>query len=162
LKEFIMADLVKVTRDKAKSLGFAALGIPVGSTLVFKKKPAIVVKTLDDKNKVEYQGKPYSISTLAKQLVGSPVSGYLYFKFEGKALKSLGKSETKPATPESPDVPAPELAGETAEVPEAPDAATGSEESGATGESNRDIDPLAGEIEADTAESADTEAESGE
>jgi hypothetical protein len=106
-----MADLAKISRDKAKSRGFAALGIPVGSILVFKKDPAVTVKTLDDKNKVEYQGKPYSISTLAKQLVGSPVSGYLYFKFEGKALKSLGKSEVKPAVPESAGSPRPGIYG---------------------------------------------------
>jgi hypothetical protein len=155
LKEFIMADLVKVNRDKAKSQGFAALGIPVGSTLVFKKDPAVMVKTLDGKNKVEYLGKPYSISTLAKQLIGSPVSGYLYFKFEGKALKSLAKSGAKPAIPEPAGVPVQEPA-------EVPDVAAGSEESGAAGEPNQDIDPLAGEIEADAAESADTEADSGE
>jgi hypothetical protein len=154
-----MADLVKVNRDKAKSQGFAALGIPVGSTLVFKKDPAIVVKTLDDKNKVEYQGKPYSISTLAKQLVGSPVSGYLYFKFEGKALKNLIKNEAKPAIPESTGVSVSEPSEETAEVS---NVATESEESEATGGPNQDIDPLAGEIEADAAESANTEADSGE
>jgi hypothetical protein len=88
-------------QKKGKSRGFAALGIPNGSILVFKKDSAVTVKTLDDKNKVEYLGKPYSISTLAKQLVGSPVSGYLYFKFEGKILKSLAKSEANPAASES-------------------------------------------------------------
>jgi hypothetical protein len=92
-----MSDVIKVSRDKAKSQGFATLGIPIGSILTFKKDPAVTVKTLDGRNKVEYQGKPYSISTLAKQLVGSPVSGYLYFKFEGKVLKSLMKNEVVPS-----------------------------------------------------------------
>jgi hypothetical protein len=156
-----MADLTKINRDKAKSQGFAALGIPVGSSLIFKKDPAVTVKTLDDKNKVEYQGKPYSISTLAKQLVGSPVSGYLYFKFEGKILKNLARNETKSATPESAGVPVPESSGSPAEVPETPDISTESEESANSGEVEQEIDPLAGELEADTAESADSEAEIG-
>jgi hypothetical protein len=151
-----MSDLVKVNRDKAKSQGFAALGIPVGSTLVFKKDPAVTVKTLDDKNKVEYQGKPYSISTLAKQLVGSPVSGYLYFKFEGKALKSLVKSEAKPTAPESAEYPASEP---EEEAPKAPESLNGIGGTGGYGEPEQDIDPLAGETEADAAESAENEAE---
>jgi hypothetical protein len=83
-------------RKKEKSRGFAAFGIPAGATLVFKKDPSVTVKTLDDKNKVEYQGRPYSISTLAKQLVGSPVSGYLYFKYNGKIIKSLAEPKAEP------------------------------------------------------------------
>jgi hypothetical protein len=59
---------------------------------------------------VEYQGKPYSISTLAKQLVGSPVSGYLYFKYNGKIIKSLAEPKAGPSV----QVPAPAEA-ETAE-----------------------------------------------
>jgi hypothetical protein len=145
-----MADLTKVSRDKAKSHGFAALGIPIGSTLVFKKDPAVTVKTLDDKNKVEYLGKPYSISTLAKQLVGSPVSGYLYFKFEGKVLKNLVKGGAAPSISESAEAP-------VEETVESPD---DSAESEATGDPDpeSDIDPLAGEIETDAAAPSPNEA----
>lgn len=150
-----MGDFVQTERKKEKSQGFADFGIPVGSILVYKKDPAVTVKTMNDKNKVEYQGKPYSISTLAKQLVGSPVSGYLYFKFEGKILKSLVKNEIKPMTAEfSVSVP-----GE--ETVESPDVSAGLDEAKATGESGRDIDPLAGEIEVDTAELSSDEAEIG-
>jgi hypothetical protein len=156
-----MADLTQVHRDKAKSQGFSTLGIPIGSTLVFKKDPAVTVKTLDDKNKVEYQGKPYSISTLAKQLVGSPVSGYLYFKFGDKILKNLVKSEAKPVISESTETPIPESAGNPAEVPETPDIPAEPEKSGDPVKFERDIDPLAGEAEVGAVESADGEAEIG-
>ena len=128
-------------RKKEKSQGFAAFGIPVGSTLVFKKNPEITVKTLDDKNKVEYEGKPYSISTIAKQLVGYPVSGYLYFKFEGKILKSPAKIEAKAA--ESP-VPTPAPAEESSEPLEAPEISEEASKEEALGDSIPDIDPLAG------------------
>jgi hypothetical protein len=157
-----MSDLAKINREKAKSRGFAALGIPVGSILVFKKDPAVTVKTLDDKNKVEYQDKPYSISTVAKQLVGSPVSGYLYFKFEGKALKSLVKSGVMPIAPESAGSPVPKPAEEAAETSEPSDVSTKLGNAEITEKSGGDIDPLAGETEADTAESAGKDAEAEE
>jgi hypothetical protein len=121
-----------VERKKEKSRGFADFGIPIGSTLVYKKDPAITVKTLDGKNKVEYQGKPYSISTLAKQLAGSPVSGYLYFKYRGKTIKSLARAEAMPSGTER-----------TAAVP--PVSADPAETAGFGGETaGADIDPLAG------------------
>jgi hypothetical protein len=148
LKEFIMSEQ-KGERKKEKSRGFADFGIPVGSVLTFKKDPAITVKTTDDKNRVEYQGKSYSVSTLAKELVGSPVSGYLYFKFGDRVLKSLGKSEAeespKPVTTASADEGqgVPMEAGE-AEVP---------------AESGGVIDPLAGGFEVDAAASSPADAE---
>jgi hypothetical protein len=152
-----MSDLAKVNRDKAKSQGFSVLGIPIGSTLVFKKDPAVMVKTLDDKNKVEYLGKPYSISTLAKQLVGSPVSGYLYFKFGDKVLKSLIKGEAEPMAPESAESSVPVPAEEAVEA-EAPDVSGKLGEEAATGDSGQDIDPLVGEIAGDSVESVPDEA----
>jgi hypothetical protein len=136
----------KVERKKEKSQGFAALGIPVGSILTFKKDPAITVKTTDEKNRVEYQGKSYSISTLAKELVGSPVSGYLYFKFGDKILKSPGKKEATAAPAEEPAENGSAVSGE-AEAPV---------------ESERDIDPLAGNIEDDAAASSPAEAANAE
>jgi hypothetical protein len=136
-----MDNFTKTEREKAKSRDFASLGIPVGATLVFKKDPAIAVKTLDGKNKVEYLGKPYSISTLAKQLVGSPVSGYLYFKFEGRILKNLVKTAGV-STVQSTDAP------QGSKIP----ANLGN--SAAADDFAADIDPLAGEIAANIEESA--------
>jgi hypothetical protein len=156
-----MADLIKTKRDKAKSQGFSAFGIPVGSVLVFKKDPAITVKTLDDRNKVEYLGKPYSISTLAKQLVGSPVSGYLYFKFEGKVIKNLAKGEPKPAISESAEASASESAEEPVEVTETFGNPTDLGEAGVPGEFGRELDPLAGEAGEEPSESPEAGAKLG-
>jgi hypothetical protein len=130
-------------QKKEKSRGFSAFGIPIGATLAYKKDPSVTVKTLDDRNKVEYQGKPFSISTLAKQLVGSPVSGYLYFKYGGRIIKSLAKPEAKSAGPD-PAAPAVPSGAETAEAFDA------------AGEAalERSIDPLAGMEAGDSAESA--------
>lgn len=159
-KEFIMADFTKTNRGRAKSQGFAAFGIPVGSTLVFKKDSAVTVKTLDGKNKVEYLGGTYSISTLAKRLVGSPVSGYLYFKFEGKALRSLAKSEVDPVIIESAGSPVSEPAEEASEAPEASMEQVESGDAEVMGEFERGAAALSGKIEVDADESADDKAES--
>jgi hypothetical protein len=92
----------KIERQKAKSKGFAALGVPVGSTLTFRKNPEVTCKTVDDKNKVEYLGKVYPISGLAKELMKTPISGYHAFKYNGILLAKLGGSQPSPASAPSP------------------------------------------------------------
>jgi hypothetical protein len=145
-------------RKKEKSQGFAALGIPIGSTLVFKKDPAITVKTLDDRNKVEYLGKPYSISTLAKQFVGSPVSGYLYFKFEGKALKSFTGNKVGNVAAEIAESPAPEPAEEAAKIPDTP---LELDDEDTTDDFELGLDPLVGGVEVESEVSPPNKAEIG-
>jgi hypothetical protein len=108
---------IKAERRKAKSKGFAALGVPVGSTLTFRKDPAVTCKTVDEKNKVEYQGKVYLISGLAKELMNTPISGYHAFKYNGTVLAKLDGAKTETAT--TPATPKPD---DTAPV--APPAAT--------------------------------------
>lgn len=99
-----------IERRKAKSKGFADLGIPVGATLAFRKNPAVTCKTADGKNKVEYQGKTYCISGLAKELMNTPVSGYHAFKYNGVLLAKLAgggpeAAETGKPAETAPDAP---------------------------------------------------------
>ena len=132
-------------RQKSKSKGFAVLGVPVGAILTYRKDPKITATVVDEKNKVEYKGKVYPISGLAKELMQCPISGYHAFKYNGVLLAKLGgdsKPEAKPAA-ESPAQPpqgaavAPEPATlpkpQTIPLPAAQDAAT---------LNRRDIDPL--------------------
>ena len=145
----------KVERQKAKSKGFAALGVPVGSTLTFRKDPSVTCKTVDDKNKVEYQGKEYPISGLAKMLMNTPISGYHAFKYNGVLLAKLGDvkpeaaqasqeatkpAETAPVAPQSPASPTPQ----TVPLPKPPEAPTEPQESAPVEAEDHDIDPLAG------------------
>jgi hypothetical protein len=94
----------KTERQKAKSKGFAALGVPVGSTLTFRRDTAVTCTTVDEKNKVDYQGKVYPISGLAKELMETPVSGYHAFKYNGVLLAKLGEAQTN-SVPVSPTKP---------------------------------------------------------
>jgi len=60
----------------------------------------------DEKNKVEYQGKEYFISGLAKELMKTPISGYHAFKYNGVLLAKLDGLESAVQVPaKSPVVP---------------------------------------------------------
>jgi hypothetical protein len=137
-------------RQKAKSKGFAALGVPVGAVLTYRKDPKITATVVDDKNKVEYKGKVYPISGLAKELMQCPISGYHAFKYNGVLLAKLGsddKPEAKPAA-ESPPQPqqAATVASGTATSPKPQTVPLPAAQAAPAPKAKEDIDPLAGEI----------------
>jgi hypothetical protein len=102
---------------------------------------------------VEYQGKSYSISTLAKQLVGSPVSGYLYFKYDGRIIKSISASKAKAADSSPPVSSVPSSCeAETAETAEIDETSEIGDEAACGG-----LDPLAGTDAEENAACADEE-----
>lgn len=77
---------------KQGRLKFGNLGIPKGSTLVFTKNNSITCTTVDDANKVEYNGTVYPISRLAAQLLNvTSAQGGLYFMYNGEPLTELRK-----------------------------------------------------------------------
>ena len=132
-------------RKKAKSKGFSELGVPVGAVLTFRRDPSVTVTVVDDKNKVEYNGKVYLISGIAKELMKTPISGYHAFKYNGVLLAKLGegsKPEAKPAA-ESPAQPPQEaaVASEPATPPK-PQTIPLPAAQEATTPNQRDIDPL--------------------
>jgi len=101
----------KEERQKAKSKGFAEIGVPIGAVLTFRKDPGITATVVDDKNKVEYQGKVYRISGLAKELMKTAISGYHAFKYNGVLLAKLGDSKIEQPVASPAETPA-----ETADV----------------------------------------------
>jgi hypothetical protein len=80
-------------RSRATNNTFASLGIPKGSILALKKDPTKTCMTIDLKNQVEYNGKEYSISTLGKELLGTAISGFAAFTFNGIILSELKKEK---------------------------------------------------------------------
>lgn len=72
---------------------FGEYEIPIGSQLQYTKDENIIAKTVDDKNKVEYNGEVMSISSLAKTLLKNVKSaqGAAYFKYEGELLTDRRK-----------------------------------------------------------------------
>ena len=93
----------KIVRQKAKSKGFAALGIPVGAVLTYRKDSTITATVVDEKNKVEYNGKVYPISGLAKELMkATAISGYHAFKYNNVLLAKIGEPEKEKAVKPEP------------------------------------------------------------
>ena len=76
-----------IYNKKAERTTFKMLQIPIGSDLVFTKNNAVVVKTVDDINTVEYMGKQYTLSALAKILLGwTATQGARFFAYNGELL----------------------------------------------------------------------------
>ena len=72
---------------------FEMIGLPIGTKIYFKNDKNIVATTIDNKNKVEYGGKTFAISTLALKLYNEKINksqktlnGYLYFYYDKKTL----------------------------------------------------------------------------
>lgn len=100
---------------KLPNFSFSAVGIPVGATLEFTESP-IKVKVLDGKNKVERQGKPYTLSGFVREFHPHPnksgaYQGPKFFTYKGQLLvelrgdgavktvpKNVGSGEWKNAT----------------------------------------------------------------
>jgi len=77
-------------QGKASAFSFASTGISVGSDLVFMPTGA-VVKVVDGKNKISYEGKQYSLSGFCRRFMPnrSPSGSYRgpkFFSFNGMRL----------------------------------------------------------------------------
>ena len=77
----------QIYNKKAERTTFKMLKIPIGSDLVFIKNNAVIVKTVDDINTVEYNGRQYSISRLVMELLNiQSARGVQYFTYNGELL----------------------------------------------------------------------------
>lgn len=80
------------TARKKMNTTFKMLGIPSGSSLVYVRDSSITCLTVDDENKVKYNGNIYSISALAKELLGfTSARGACYFAYNGETLVDIRK-----------------------------------------------------------------------
>lgn len=91
-----IADEVKAEYDKAKPLTFSEYGIPIGSTLEYSNRGnenSGKTCTVIDERTVEYDGKSWSLSGLAKEFSHSKygVQGPKYFKYNGEWLTDIRK-----------------------------------------------------------------------
>ena len=91
-----IAEEVKEEYEKAKPLTFSEYGIPLGSTLEFcyrgSENSGKTCTVIDEKT-VEFEGKSWSLSGLAKEFCHSKygVQGPKYFKYNGEWLTEIRK-----------------------------------------------------------------------
>ena len=93
-KEFTVSSAIK----KSPRFRFSMVHIPIGSRLIYKYDSNIVCTTIDDNNKVSYNGKVYTLSRLVHDLryeedsktrTSFTYQGPLYFIYNGKLLTEL-------------------------------------------------------------------------
>lgn len=74
-------------KNKKSPFSFTSAGIKPGTYITFTENEDIKVKVLDDR-KIEYNGKPTSLSDLARKLLDlkHPVQGTLYFSYDNETL----------------------------------------------------------------------------
>lgn len=74
---------------KKDRLKFSMIDVPIGSTLVFVRDN-ITCRTVDNVNRVEYNGETYSISVLAAKLLHiTSAQGGRYFRYNGELLTDI-------------------------------------------------------------------------
>ena len=77
------------TGKRKASFKFSMIGIEKGAIITFSKDQSIKATVLDDKY-VEYEGKRYSLTSLASKLLGrTNVEGPVYFLYRGRPLNDL-------------------------------------------------------------------------
>ena len=82
------------TCSKSGAFRFSMCGIKIGEKIDFWRtatQPTDISCTVVDDRHIEYEGVIYSMSTLAKKLIGAkqPVRGTNYFKYKGRWLNDL-------------------------------------------------------------------------
>ena len=87
-----------IQKKYKKRFSFSYVNIPIGSELVYTRDEDIKCKVIND-NEIEYNGKNYSLSKLADELLSQSgynwksVQGPLYFKYNEKTLFELKKEK---------------------------------------------------------------------
>jgi len=86
IEEIVKEVAHRETRSRST---FKMVGIPVGTELEYIRDPQIKCVVIDEGNTVEYDGKPYSLSTLSWELQGRPnygINGWYEFTYQGERL----------------------------------------------------------------------------
>ncbi len=84
------ANKIEVRHDRAKPFNFREAKIPAGAEITYILDENIKARVCADLKHVEYEGKVYSLSSLASFLRGkSHCAGPQYFKYNGKELNQI-------------------------------------------------------------------------
>lgn len=107
IEEKQIAEKAIIRARRKRNTTFSSLGIPVGSTIVFKFDNSVTAKVVDDVNRVEFEGQTYTVSALAYKLLterqgrseDTSINGWMYFTKDGKTLDEI-REEIENNTPE--------------------------------------------------------------
>lgn len=95
--EEVAAVVQEEAQERRTPFSFSRCGIPVGAEITLIGHPEVVATVKDDRL-IEYQGKTYSLSALAQEILQTsyPLQGPIHWTYEGVKLQDL-RSEREEA-----------------------------------------------------------------
>lgn len=93
-EEAIAAEISEAHQERLAPFSFSACRIPIGAEIVFwptSHESSNITCTVVDEKRVEYQGKIWSLTALAKELLQTnwALAGPRYFKYNGEWLNDI-------------------------------------------------------------------------
>lgn len=90
LDEQMAAEVQEEVKERKSPFSFFKCGIPVGAEIVLIGHPDVVAIVKDDRQ-IEYQGKDYSLSALAQEILQTPypLQGPVHWTYQGKKLRDI-------------------------------------------------------------------------
>lgn len=90
LDEQRAAEVQEEVKERKSPFSFFKCGIPVGAEIVLIGHPDVLATVKDDRQ-IEYQGKDYSLSALAQEILQTPypLQGPVHWTYQGKKLRDI-------------------------------------------------------------------------
>ena len=90
LDEQMAAEVQEEVKERKSPFSFFKCGISVGAEIVLIGHPDVVATVKDDRQ-IEYQGKEYSLSALAQEILQTPypLQGPVHWAYQGKKLRDI-------------------------------------------------------------------------
>ncbi len=90
LDEEVADEVQEEAKDRRSPFSFEKAGIPIGAEIALYQHPDIVATVKDDRQ-VEYNGLTYSLTGLAKEILGidRSICGPMYWTYQGKGLRDI-------------------------------------------------------------------------
>lgn len=90
LDEQMAAEVQEEVKERKSPFSFFKCGISVGAEIVLLGHPDVVATVKDDRQ-IEYNGKDYSLSALAQEILQTPypLQGPVHWTYQGKKLRDI-------------------------------------------------------------------------
>ena len=90
MDEEVAAEIKEEAKERKAPFSFFKCGIPVGAEITLVGHPDIAATVKDDRQ-IEYQGKTYSLSSLAQELLQTPypLQGPVHWTYQERKLRDI-------------------------------------------------------------------------
>lgn len=90
LDEQVAASVQEEARERKSPFSFFKCGIPAGAKVALEARPDVVATVKDDRQ-IEYNGRSYSLSALAQEILQTPypLQGPVFWTYQGRKLRDI-------------------------------------------------------------------------